>query len=712
MSAVSTAIRVQDQTSSVVQKMNRALMIVINTMEKLNRVSSDPIDMAGLNSARNGLAQVEVAMEDVTRSIRQAQEEQERYGETVRRSEGDVGSLASKVGKLVATYATAQTAKAALDYSDELANTTARLSLMAREGENVSDINEKIYASANRARSAYDDTADMVAKLGVLAGNAFGSTDEVIMFAEQLNKNFKISGTETTGIQAAMLQLTQAMASGVLRGEEFNSIMEQAPTVIQTIADYMDVSTGQLKEMAGEGLVTAEVVKAALIGAAEETDAKFNSMTVTFSDVWNVFKNKAGQAMDPVWQRLRRISDSEELMAFATNAGRSIGTVANIIITVFDRTAQLGGFIANNWAMIAPVIGAVLTIMALYNAALIVNNTIQAVSNMLKTAAAVRAVAHGSATAAEAAATTGLTASQMAFNAALYACPLTWILVIIIAIIAAIFLVIAAINKAAGSSISATGVIAGALAWVGTFLYNNFLSLLDLVLGVINMVANQFISFANFLANVMVDPVGAIIHLFGDMGDGVLGILETIASAIDKIFGSNLSDAVSGWRSSLSTKVDDLAEKYGNGKYEKKIENIDLSSSTFGLERRDLTDAYNAGYSWGEGLGDKFNLDGLTGIGGTGNGLDYDALLSKVGDIGDNTKDIKNSVDVSEEDLKYLKELAERETINRFTTAEITVEMGGVVNNLGAGDNIDGFMDVLTDKLYETMSVASEGVHE
>ena len=135
MSAVSTAIRVQDQTSSVVQKMNRALMIVINTMEKLNRVSSDPIDMAGLNSARNGLAQVEVAMEDVTRSIRQAQEEQERYGETVRRSEGDVGSLASKVGKLVATYATAQTAKAALDYSDELANTTARLSLMAREGD-------------------------------------------------------------------------------------------------------------------------------------------------------------------------------------------------------------------------------------------------------------------------------------------------------------------------------------------------------------------------------------------------------------------------------------------------------------------------------------------------------------------------------------------------------------------------------------------------
>ena len=712
MSAVSTAIRVQDQTSSVVQKMNRALMIVINTMEKLNRVSSDPIDMAGLNSARNGLAQVEVAMEDVTRSIRQAQEEQERYGETVRRSEGDVGSLASKVGKLVATYATAQTAKAALDYSDELANTTARLSLMAREGENVSDINEKIYASANRARSAYDDTADMVAKLGVLAGNAFGSTDEVIMFAEQLNKNFKISGTETTGIQAAMLQLTQAMASGVLRGEEFNSIMEQAPTVIQTIADYMDVSTGQLKEMAGEGLVTAEIVKAALIGAAEETDAKFNSMTVTFSDVWNVFKNEAGHALDPVWQRLRQISDSEELMAFATNAGRSIGTVANIIITVFDKIYQMGPAIAGVWSIISPLIAGVVIMMALYNGALMVNNAIQAVSNALKTVAAVRAVAHGSATAAEAAATTGLTASQMAFNAALYACPLTWILGIIIIIIAVLFGAVAAINYTTESSVSAVGVIAGALAWVGTFVYNTFLGLLDLVLGFISMLANSFISFANFLANITTDTVGTIIHLFGDMGNCVLYILETIASAIDKVFGSNLSDAVSGWRSNLSTNIDDLAEKYGNGKYEKKIENIDLSSSTFGLERRDLTDAYNAGYSWGEGLGDKFNLDGLTGIGGTGNGLDYDALLSKVGDIGDNTKDIKNSVDVSEEDLKYLKELAERETINRFTTAEITVEMGGVVNNLGAGDDIDGIVEVFTDRMCEAIAVGVEGVHE
>lgn len=712
MSAVSASVRIQDQVTANVQRMNRALMIVINTMEKLNSVTADPIDIAGINAARNSLSEVEVAMEEVTGSIRQAQDEQDRYSETVRRSEGAVGSLASKVGTLIATYASMQTAKAALDYSDELANTTARLGLMAREGENVSEINEKIYASANRTYSSYKDTADMVAKLGVLAGDAFGSTDEVIMFAEQLNKNFSISGTETSGIQAAMLQLTQAMASGVLRGEEFNSVLEQAPTVIQTIADYMGVSTGKLKEMAGEGEVTAEIVKAALIGAAEETDAKFNSMTVTFSKLWNVYQNEAVYALEPVWQRLRQLSDSGELMSFAQNAGRSVGTIANMLITVFDKVGQLGQAIVDNWSMIAPVMGAVLTIMALYNGALIVNNGIQAISNVLKTVAAVQAVAHGTATATEAAATTGMTASQLALNAALYACPLTWIIVAIIAVIAAIYLIVAAINKATGSSTSATGIIAGCFAWLGAFIYNSLLGIVDGALSSISFMINIWTAFANFFANIFNDPIASIIHLFGDMADAILGILQGIASAIDKVFGSNLADAVSGWRSGLDTKVSDLADKLGNGSYKEIAEKVDLSGSTFGLERKDLTDAYDAGYNWGEELGDKFKFDGLTGIGGEGSGLDYDALLSQVGDIGDNTKDIKNSVDVSEEDLKYLRDLAEQETINRFTTAEITVAMGGVTNNLGAGDDIDGFMDVLTDKLYESMSAAAEGVHE
>ena len=498
----------------------------------------------------------------------------------------------------------------------------------------------------------------------------------------------------------------------MLRGEEFNSVLEQAPTVIQTIADYMGVSTGELKEMAGEGEVTAEIVKAALIGAAEETDAKFNSMTVTFSKLWNVFQNEAVYALEPVWQRLRQLSDSEELMSFAQNAGRSVGTIANILITVFDKIYQMGPAIVGVWSIVAPLIAGVVTAMVLYNGVMMVNNTIQTISNVLKTIATVRAVAHGAAVTEEMAATAGMTTSQLAFNAALYACPLTLIIVAIIAVIAIIYAVVAAINYVTGSSISATGVIAGCFAWLGAFIYNSLLGIVDGALSSINFMINIWTAFANFFANIFNDPIASIIHLFGDMADAILGILQGIASAIDKVFGSNLADAVSGWRSGLDTKVSDLADKLGNGSYKEIAEKVDLSSSTFGLERKDLTDAYDAGYNWGEGLGDKFKIDGLTGIGSEGSGLDYDALLSQVGDIGDNTKDIKNSVDVSEEDLKYLRDLAEQETINRFTTAEITVAMGGVTNNLGAGDDIDGFMDVLTDKLYESMSAAAEGVHE
>nr|DAG72557.1 MAG TPA: Tail tape measure [Caudoviricetes sp.] len=714
MSAVSTAIQIQDRVTANMQKMNRALMVVINTMEKLNRVSAEPIDVAGLNEAREGLAEVEVAMEEVTETIRNAQEEQDKYSERVGRSEVAVGGLTSKIGTMIATYASVRSLKAALDFSDELTNTSARIGLMVRDGENVAGVNEKIYASANRTYSSYKNTADMVAKLGVLAADAFKSTDEIILFTEQLNKNFVISGTETAGIQAAMLQLTQAMASGVLRGEEFNSIMEQTPTVIKTIADYMGVSTGELKSMAGNGEVTAEVVKSALLAAADETDRRFQAMPNTFSDVMNLFKNEAIYALEPVWQRLRAVSDSEGFKTFAIVAGQSLGTIANIIVTVLNGTAKLGTLTYNSWSFVAPVIGTVIALMLLYNGALAVNRTIQAVSNTLKAIATVRAVAHGTAITAEMAATTGMTASQLAFNAALYACPLTWILLIIVAVIAAIYLVVAAINQLTGSSISATGIIAGAFAGLGAIVYNIVLGAVDLILGMINYMINPWVSYANFLANVFVDPIAAIIHLFGDMADNVLGLLESIAQAIDKIFGSNLADAVSGWRSGLGAKVDNLAETYGNGKYEKKVKTAEFSSSTFGLNRLDVTDSYNSGYNWAKGLTSGFG--GFSGISdgelSVGSIPDYDTLLSQLDAIGDDTKGIRNSVDISEENLKYLRDLAEQDTINRFTTAEINIDMGGVTNHLDAGETIDGFMDALTDKMYESMVIAAEGVHE
>jgi hypothetical protein len=224
--------------------------------------------------------------------------------------------------------------------------------------------------------------------------------------------------------------------------------------------------------------------------------------------------------------------------------------------------------------------------------------------------------------------------------------------------------------------------------------------LVDLVLGVVNIFYNKFATFANFFGNLFNDPIGSIIHLFGDMADNVLGILETIASAIDKIFGSNLAGAVSGWRIGLSGWVDDIANKYGNGTYEQKISAAGLTSESLGLSRWSYSDAYKTGYAWGEGIGDK--------VGGMFGG--DDTALENIANTAENTGKVADELDVTNEDLKYLREIAERDVINRFTTAEIKVEMNNN-NNISSDMDIDGIVDYLVVNVNEAMEKAAEGVH-
>jgi hypothetical protein len=277
-------------------------------------------------------------------------------------------------------------------------------------------------------------------------------------------------------------------------------------------------------------------------------------------------------------------------------------------------------------------------------------------------------------------------------------------LLIIIAVIAALYAVVAAINKTTGSTLSATGMIVGALTAAVAFVWNLFLGILDLVLGIINIFWNRFAMFANFFANVFNDPIGSIIHLFGDMADSVLGILETIASAIDKIFGSNLADAVSGWRSNLSGWVDDFANKYGNGTYEQKVSTANLTSESLGLSRWAYGDAYNKGYAWGESVGN--SVSNMFDVG------DYDTsqIPGNVDDIAENTGGMKDAMEITSEEVKYLRDIAERDAINRFTTAEIKVDMTNN-NNISSNMDLDGIVDYLVIGVNEAMAKTAEGVH-
>lgn len=701
-----------DTANAELEQLRGQLDQAVQEQEALNRAVEN-MDVEAANQAYLRLSQT---VGNTERYIRDNVDEQGRFNREIEEGTNEANSLMQTIKGAVAAYATIQTLSTALNLSDQLTSTTARLNLMNDGLQTTQDLQNMIYLSAERARGSYQATADAVSKLGLMAGDAFGSSEEIIAFMEQVNKQFTIAGTEAAGIDAAMLQLTQAMGSGVLRGEEYNSILEQAPNIIQAIADYMEVPKGQLKDMAAEGQITADIVKAAMFAAADETNAKFESMPKTFSQIWTSFQNTALMAFQPVLQRMNEIANSEAFQEFVNNAIEGLSMVAGIALEIFDLLVGVAGAVADNWSWLSPIIYGVAAALAVYYGWQLAVNAINAITKGIHIAMAIAQMIHAAATGALTAATAAEIAAQNGLNAALYACPIVWIIVLIIALIALFYAAVAAVNKFAGTSVSATGIICGAFMVAAAFIGNLFVTLINFVIDIFVVLWNFIAAFANFFANVFTDPVGAVARLFFDLVDTVLSLLQSLASAIDTIFGSNLAGAVQGWRDSLSGWVDDT---FGKGTEVM----AQLNADDMHLGRFEYGSAWDAGYSFGEGIDESIanfdpsslfdtNVPGAddyanlgnygSGIGGIGSGVD---------DIAGNTGKIADSMDITEEDLKYLRDIAEQEAVNRFTTAEITIEQTNH-NTVSGKMDLDGIVSGLTDAANEAVDRIAEGVHE
>lgn len=695
--------------NSELEQLRGQLNQAVQEQENLNRAVEN-MDVQAANEAYLRLSQT---VGNTERYIRDNVDEQGRFNQEINEGVANADNLMNTIKGAVAAYATIQTVTKALDLSDTLTSTTARLNLMNDELQTTQDLQNMIYLSAERSRGAYQATADAVSKFGLMAGDAFGSSEEIVAFMEQVNKQFTIAGTETAGIEAAMLQLTQAMGSGVLRGEEYNSILEQAPNIIQAIADYMDVPKGQLKDMAAEGQITADIVKAAMFAAADETNAKFESMPMTFSQIWTSFQNTALMAFQPVLQRMNEIANSEAFQGFVNNAIEALSMVAGIALEIFDLLVGVAEIVGENWSWLSPIIYGVAGALAVYYGAQLAANAISAISKGIHIAMAVAQMIHAAATGTLTAATAAEIAAQNGLNAALYACPIVWIIVLIIALIALFYAAVAAVNKFAGTSVSATGIICGAFMVALAFIGNIFVALWNLVVDVFVLIYNLVAEVANFIGNVFTDPIGAVCRLFFGLADTVLGILQALASAIDAIFGSNLAGSVQGWRDSLGGWVD---ETFGKGDEVMAKMNADDMK----LGRFEYGAAWDAGYNFGEGIDESISNFDPSSLFDTNvpSASDYSDLSNYtagigdgVGDIADNTGSIADSMDITEEDLKYLRDIAEQETINRFTTAEITIEQTNH-NTVSGKIDLDGVVDGLTDAVNEAVDIIAEGVHE
>ena len=716
MGTIRTAIALYDGVTSPLQSMHKAMGVVLNTFESMQQASGRAVDTAAIREAREEWAKAGTAFDAIEENIRNANNEQQKFNNSIRGGNNSANGLLSTIKKIAVAAGGIVGINKVQNISDKLASTKARLNLLVDDGGSVDVLEQKIMASAQRSRSVYFDTASAVAKLGLNAGNAFnGDMNQVIAFMEQVNKQFVIGGATAQEQSNAMIQLTQAMAAGALRGEELNSILDGAPGIARAIEKYMGIAEGSIKTVAQEGKVTAEVVKNAMFAMADETNAKFDSMPKTWAQIWVDMKNQALSMFAPILTKINQIGNSTKFQKVTTGLINGLAAVANVASSALDILIAVASVFVDNWGIIQPLVLGIAAAMLLYNGYLIANNAITAISNAQKGLAAVQAykaaVANTTLAAtekAEAMAKASATAAQYGFNAALLACPLTWILLIIIAVIAAIYMIVAAINKLTGSTISATGIICGVVAVAGAFVLNCAIGVLNAIIQAIwTIFVAPFLGIVEWILNVCnggFNSFGdAVANLIGQIIGWFLNLGKVVTTIIDAIFGTDWTSVLESLQSAATSW----------GKNENAI-TLDKNAPTIDY-RATYSGAWDAGYDFGQGIDDKiggmFDASGLDSMGAFDLSNTLDGIYGNTGDTAANTAATADALDIAEEDLAYLRDIAEREAINRFTTAEIKVEQHNE-NHISKDADLDGIMDAWANDFAEKLEVSEEGVHE
>ena len=705
MATIRSQMVLNDGISGVLKRITNGLSTTLNAFEQVQRASGRAVDVTQIQAARAALAEANRDVDNMAEAYRRAAQQEEVLNKGLRNGASAADGLLGKVKGIVTTLAAGAGAKAVLGLSDQLASSSARLSLIVDDGGSVDALEQKIMASAQRSRASYLGTMQTISKLGLQAGDAFNSNDELIRFTELLNKNFVIGGSSATEQAAAMYQLTQAMGSGRLQGDEYRSIIENAPMLAGAIEEYMrnvQGATGAMKDWSSEGLLTADVIKAAVFNSADEVEARFQQMPMTWGQVRTQMQNKAIAAFDPVLSKLNQVANSERFETVTDGIVSGLATIAAVAGVVLDLLISGGSLVVDNWSWLEPIVWGLV-------AAFVAYNTVALITNGLNAATALAEGVKAAALAMSTGATFAATVAQYGLNAALLACPITWIVLLIIALVAAFYAAVAAINHFAGTSLSATGIVMGAFAVAGAFIINLILGVVNFVIGIGVELYNLIATFANFFANVFNDPVGAIINLFAGMFDFILGIVQSAASLIDTVLGTDMSSAVAGFRNTVATKVEEIV-----GDQVEVMEK--LNASDYQIQRIEYGDAWAAGNSLGRGIEDAvgglFNFDlGAAENYGADSPFALDDISNNAALTAANTGATADALTATTEELEYLRDIAERDAINRFTTAEVKIDMTGMQNRIEGGADLDGVISALTDGFTEALLTAAEGVH-
>ena len=737
MATIRTSIMVHDGMSGALRHMNSALQSVVSTFEVMQATTSEAIDTHQFASAQRDIALATQALNQFEQAVDQAGNEQVQMNNQISSGAGAFKQLGGAILGAVGAYATFQQVGNLVNFATNYSNTTARIAMMNDGLQTTAKLQQEIYQAAQDSLSSYDATAALVTKLGNNAANAFSSSTEIVDFAELVQKQFAIAGTSAVEAENSVLQLSQALGSGVLRGDELVSISEQAPGIIQNIADYLKVPKGAIKDMASEGELTAEIVKEAIFAATDDINKQFGAMPLTWSDIWTTMVNYAQNKASGLAIRISDFFNSETFQVFQAAATKAIDVVIwglHLIIMTLSGlagwVATVGQFFTENWSWIAPMLIPIGVVLGSILAILVAKYT---VLGLVRTA------------------TLAWAAAQWIVNAAFLANPITWGLIAIIAIIA---LVVYATYAWGEETATVVGFIVGLFAALVAFIHNN----------IANMV-NAFLMFAEFLINLFVDPVYAIKKLFYDMAMAILNNMSSMGMQIDNVanaignafvVGANMAIGAINWikdalneipgidltkTSKLSMSGSSLGSKIANFAHNLEAPTSDSKLNPVSFKRMELLnvlDTASMGYDFGHSMtlaasdglnglvdkaqglmkfdgGDQSSLGDLLGGYGLGNdnymsGLNdaLNGLTDAAKDTAKNTGKMADSASLTEDDIKYLRDQVTGKLINNINKSDIRLEMKNE-NHIHHDTDIDGIIDRFAEKAEELKGNLAEG---
>lgn len=665
MSTYSSTLRLNDQFSKPLQSIIKAMHMTLNVMEQLNSASARDIRLsntiasarAEVTSANRAIQRMTQSINDTNNGINHTTEAQRRYNSEAQKSTGIFSNLKNIVSGLIGLYAI----KKSMETLDNLSNISARLNLINDGSQTLAQLQDKIYRAAQESRGEYTLMSSSVGKLGILARDAFKTNDEAIYFVEQMNKQFKIGGASIQEQSSAMYQLTQAMAAGKLQGDEFRSIMENAPLLARAISKEMKVPMGDLKKMGSDGKITAQIIKNAMINSAKETDAQFKKIPMTFGDIGNLIKNKFMIGLIPIQQSITNLFNSSGGMAFVNALASGLKIVVMVLSGLLNLIVSIGAFFQQNWNIIQPIligIGSAFLLWGVTQIPMLITKLWLMVTPILAQAAAWAAV--------------------------------NWPILLIGA---AIGLLLFAMIKFGNIVVKVVGVVGGIFGTLFAFLFNNFAYFANIVLSV-----------AEFFINVWRDPIYAVKKLFFDLAINALSFLTNIAKGIEGIINKipglnvNMTGGMTGLLDKLKTERDNL-------KSDKDVVKLTrLNQVSYG-------DAFNKGQQIGEKVG-QFAVNGVQNIAGM-IGNKFNSLLDSQDNLfgkgNSQIGSIKSDVKINAEDIKLLRDVAEREAINKISTLapNITVKFGDVRETA----DVNVVANRIKEMLEQQIALSAEGAY-